>query len=150
MAENKQIARNYEGMFLFGTAATANVDAALATVRGFIEKHGGSVHVLKKWDDRKLAYEVEKQQRGLYVLAFFNAPTSAVAQIEREVRLSDEVLRVLILDGSHLSVEEVEAMTPERPEPREPRGEGEFREGRTPRREPEESENVEDGELAEA
>ena len=48
MAENKQIARNYEGMFLFGTAATANVDAALATVRGFIEKHGGSVHVLKK------------------------------------------------------------------------------------------------------
>ena len=67
------------------------------------------------------------------------------------MRLSDEVLRVLILDGSHLSVEEVEAMTPERPEPREPRGEGEFREGRPPRREPEaESENVEDGELAEA
>ena len=79
MAENKTIHRDYEGMFLFGTAATANVEEALNTVRGFIEKHGGSIRVLKKWDDRKLAYDVAKQQRGLYVLSYFNAPTTAVA-----------------------------------------------------------------------
>src|SRR5688572_7567246 len=124
---DKQITRDYEGMFLFGTAATSNVEGALATIRGFIEKHGGKIHVLKKWDDRKLAYEIAKQQRGLYVMAYFNAPTSAVTQIERDCRLSDEVLRALILDGTHLSVEEVEAMAPERPEPRPERGEGEFR-----------------------
>ena len=128
---DKQNTRDYEGMFLFGTAATSNVDGALDTVRGFIEKHGGRIHVLKKWDDRKLAYEIAKQQRGLYIMAYFNAPTSAVTQIERDCRLSDDVLRALILDGTHLSVEEVEAMTPERPEPRPERGgEGEFRGGR--------------------
>lgn len=127
---DKQITRDYEGMFLFGTAATANVDGAMGTIRGFIEKHGGNIHILKKWDDRKLAYEIAKQQRGLYILAYFNAPTSAVTQIERECRLSDDVLRALILDGTHVSVEEVEAMTPERPEPRPERGEGDFRPGR--------------------
>ncbi len=129
---DKQTSRDYEGMFLFGTGFTANVDQALGIIRGFIEKHGGTIHVLKKWDDRKLAYEIAKQQRGLYVLAYFNAPTSAVAQIERECRLSDDVLRALILDGTHVSVEEVEAMVPEQPEPRHERGgEGD----RGPRRE---------------
>lgn len=118
MPQTPQNVRDYEGMFLFGTAFTANVDEAVNTVRGFIEKHGGSIHVLKKWDDRKFAYDIKKQQRGLYVLAFFNAPTSAVTHIERECRLSDTVLRALILDGSHLTAEEVEAMAPQRPEPR--------------------------------
>lgn len=110
--------KTYEGLFLFGTAFTASPDEAVKITRGIIEKHGGKPQVLKKWDDRKLAYEIKKQQRGLYVLAFFTAPTAAITAIDRDCRLSDEVLRALILDGSHLTVEEVEAMAPERPEPR--------------------------------
>ena len=119
--------RNYEGLFLFGTAATANVDEASGTIRSFIEKHGGNPQVLKSMGDRKLAYEVAKQQRGLYIYSFFAAPPAAVSQIEREVRLSDTVLRCLITDGSHLSLEEAQKMElqkPEPPEPPEPRGEG--------------------------
>jgi small subunit ribosomal protein S6 len=111
--------KTYEGLFLFGTAFTANADEAVNITRGIIEKHGGKPLVLKKWDDRKLAYEIMKQQRGLYVLAFFEAPTAAITAIDRDCRLSDDVVRAMILDGSHLSIEEVEAMTPERPEPRQ-------------------------------
>ena len=110
--------RNYEGLFLFGTAFTSKVDDALSTVRGFIEKHGGSPAVLKKWDDRKLAYEIEKQTRGLYVLTYFAAPPGSIKSIEREVNLSPTVMRCMILDGTHLSAEEVEAMVPQKPEPR--------------------------------
>lgn len=115
--------RNYEALFLFGTAATANVDEAQNTVRSFIEKHGGNPQVLKNMGDRKLAYEIAKQQRGLYIYSFFAAPPAAVAQIEREVRLSGTVLRCLITDGGHLSLEEAQAMELQKPEPREPRGE---------------------------
>ena len=111
--------KTYEGLFLFGTAFTANPDDAIKITGGIIEKHGGKPLVLKKWDDRKLAYEIKKQQRGLYVLAFFEAPTAAITAIDRDCRLSEDVIRALILDGSHLTVEEVEAMTPERPEPRQ-------------------------------
>lgn len=137
MPQEQQNVRDYEGLFLFGTGFTANADDALKIVRGFIERHNGQIHVLKKWDDRKLAYEVKKQHRGLYVLVFFAAPTSSVGLIERDCRLSDDVLRALILDGSHLTVEEVEAMSPERPEPRP-----------APRRE--EFEGIPEEELAEA
>ena len=133
MADTTPPTRNYEGLFLFGTAATSKVDDALSTVRGFIEKHGGSPAVLKKWDDRKLAYEIDKQTRGLYVLSYFAAPAASIKAIEREVNLSDAVLRCMILDGSHLSAEEVEAMVPQKPEPRPERqnlGEEDDRGGR--------------------
>lgn len=112
------LVRKYEGLFLFGTGSTSNVDAATTLVRSFIEKHGGNVHVLKKWDDRKLAYEVKKQSRGLYLLSFFEAPTTAVEAINREVNLNDEVLRCLITDADHLSAAEVDKMEPQKPQPK--------------------------------
>ena len=110
--------RNYEGLFLFGTSYTSKVDDALGIVRGFLEKHGANPLVLRKWDDRKLAYEIDKQTRGLYVLCFFSSPPASISQIEREVRLSDRVMRCMILDGSHLSAQEVEEAQPQKPEPR--------------------------------
>jgi small subunit ribosomal protein S6 len=93
----------YEGMFLFGAAAAQDLNGAQNTVRGFIEKHGGQILVLKRWDERKLAYEVTKQKRGVYIIAYFTAPTTAIAPIEREVRLSEEVLRLLVTDADHLT-----------------------------------------------
>ena len=116
MSDNQN--RSYEGMFLFGTGYTSQVDNALSIVKGFIEKHGGSAEVLKKWDDRKLVYPVDKQTRGLYVITYFTAPTAAIASIEREVSFSDEVLRCLITDASHLSAAEIEGHVPQKPEPR--------------------------------
>ena len=110
--------RSYEGMFLFGTSFTSQVDNAIEIVKGFIEKHGGSAEVLKKWDDRKLIYPVAKQTRGLYVLSYFSAPTSAIASIEREVGFSTDVLRCLITDASHLSAAEIDGHVPQKPEPR--------------------------------
>ncbi|MEM1013464.1 MAG: 30S ribosomal protein S6 [Planctomycetota bacterium] len=110
--------RKYEGLFLFGSSASANNDEAMNVVRGYIEKHGGKIHVLKKWDDRRLAYEIKKQSRGVYFLSFFEAPPAAVDQINREVNLGDQVLRCLITDASHLTAAEVEAMQPQKPLPR--------------------------------
>lgn len=132
----KSITRHYEGLFLFGTASTSNVESATTLIRSFIEKHGGTVHVLKKWDDRKLAYEVKKQTRGLYLLSFFEAPTASVEAINREVNLNDEVLRCLITDAEHLSTAEVDKMEPQKPEPKPELDE----EGRPIRRRPADTE----------
>jgi small subunit ribosomal protein S6 len=121
MSETTVNPRKYEGLFLFGTASTVKVDDAQALVRGFLEKHGATVHVLRKWDDRRLAYEVKKESRGLYLLSFFEAPPSAVDHVNREVNLNDTVLRCLITDADHLSAAEVEAMQPQKPAPRKTR-----------------------------
>jgi small subunit ribosomal protein S6 len=106
------IAKQYEGMFLLGPSG-ADAEKAVTLVRGMIEKHAGTILVIKKWDERKLAYEIGKQKRGTYIVAFFNAPGAAIAQIERDVKLSEEVLRVLITSADHLNKDEMAAVEPQ-------------------------------------
>jgi small subunit ribosomal protein S6 len=111
----------YEAMFLLPAPAAAEVDASIKLVQGIIERHKGSILVIKKWDERKLTYEIKKQKRGLYVIAYFNAPGDAIAAIERDVNLSEDVLRVLVTDAEHLNKEEMEAVEPQPIQPREER-----------------------------
>src|SRR4051812_7985773 len=120
----KSTPHQYEGMFLFGAGAATEPAAAEANVRKFIEAHGGNIIVLKKWDERKLAYEVQGNKRGTYFLTLFTAPSAAITQIERDVKLSEDVLRCMILKAEHVTAEEIQNHEPQKPEPREDRGFG--------------------------
>jgi small subunit ribosomal protein S6 len=113
--------KSYEAMFLLPAGASAEMEKSLATVRGMIERHQGQILVLKKWDERKLAYELRGQKRGLYIIAYFTAPGSAVTAIERDVNLSEDVLRVLITRADHLNKEEMAKVEPQPIAPREER-----------------------------
>jgi small subunit ribosomal protein S6 len=77
----------YEAMFLVAPSGAAEPQAAIDLCRGIIERHGGQIIVIKRWDERKLAFEIKKQKRGTYVIAYFRAPGTAVAPIERDVNL---------------------------------------------------------------
>jgi small subunit ribosomal protein S6 len=114
----------YEAMFLLPAGASAELEKSMSAVRGIIERHGGQVIVLKKWDERKLAYELNRQKRGLYVIAYFRAPGAAVTAIEREVNLSEDMLRVLVTKAEHLNEAEMNAVEPQPIQPREERGFG--------------------------
>ena len=100
---------NYEAMFLLGQAQAADFAAAVAHVRQLIEKHGATIYALCKWDERRLAYEIKKQKRGLFLLAFFNAPAERMVEIERACNLSEGIIRVLITRADHLTVDEMKA-----------------------------------------
>ncbi|MBV8780801.1 MAG: 30S ribosomal protein S6, partial [Phycisphaerae bacterium] len=113
MSDSQKQNRQYEGMFLFGAAAAADVEKSVSMVRGIIERHAGKILVIKKWDERKLAYEIKGQKRGLYVIAFFTAPGPSITPIERDVTLSEDVLRVLITEADHLNQSEMEAVEPQ-------------------------------------
>ena len=111
----------YEAMFLMGPKGTAEPEAALAMCRGVIERHGGTINVLKKWDERKLAYELGGQKRGMYIISFFRALGTAVTGIERDVKLSEDILRVLVLRADHLNEQEMAAVEPQPIQVREER-----------------------------
>ena len=64
---------------------------------------------MKKWDDRRLAYEIDKQKRGVYILAYIACPTDMVSHLERDVQISDQLLRVLVTSAEHLTDEEIKA-----------------------------------------
>ena len=66
-------------------------------------------------------YEINNQKRGLYIIAFFTAPGIAVTAIERDVNLSEEILRVLVTHADHLNETEMDAVEPQPIQPREER-----------------------------
>ena len=116
-----EIKNQYEGMFLLGTGVVAEADAAVNLVRTTIEKHGGEILVIKKWDERKLAYEIKGNKRGTYIIAYFTATGEAIVPIERDVNLSEDILRVLVTDAAQLNQDEMNAVEPQPIQPREER-----------------------------
>ncbi len=111
----------YEAMFLLPAGASAELEKSIANVKGIIERHGGQIIVLKKWDERKLAYELSGNKRGLYIIAYFRAPGPTVVGIERDVNLSEDILRVLVTKAEHLNEAEMAAVEPQPIQPREER-----------------------------
>ena len=113
--------KQYEAMFLFPPPGATDVDGMVANARGIIERHGGTILHIKKWDERKLSYEIKRQKRGTYVIAYYKGPGPSVSAIERDVNLSEDILRVLITDATHLTQKEMEAVEPQPIQPREDR-----------------------------
>src|SRR5687768_7597884 len=120
-AEQPVTSVKYEAMFLFPPPGTTDVDAMQKTAQSIIERHGGKILFIKKWDERKLTYEIKKNKRGTYIIAFYEGPGASVGAIERDVNLSEDVLRVLITRADHLSQKEMEAVEPQPIQPREER-----------------------------
>lgn len=100
---------NYEGMFLFGQAASADFGGCVDHVRDIIGRHGGTIIAMRKWDERRLAFEIKKNKRGLYILVYFSCDGSQMAGVERDCNLSEKVLRTLVIRADHLTMEEMQA-----------------------------------------
>lgn len=66
-------------------------------VGAIVGEHGGRLTQQDHWGVRKLAYEVEKQTKGDYMLLRFTSEGTAVAEIDRFLRLDDQVLRHLVV-----------------------------------------------------
>lgn len=88
----------YEGMFLLDSARAAKDWAGTESlVTNVLQRYGAKLVLKDKWDERKLAYSIKKQRRGTYYLAYFDAPGGALADIRRDLTLTDGVLRFLVL-----------------------------------------------------
>jgi len=66
-------------------------------VKGWITDSGGQVSKVDIWGKRRLAYSLRKQKEGLYVLVQAQMAPSACAQLERNMRLQESVLRYLLV-----------------------------------------------------
>lgn len=97
----------YEGMFLISQAAAAQFGETLTHINDLFGRAGATVVAMKKWDDRRLAYEIDKQKRGVYILAYFTCPTDMVGRLERDAQISSRILRLLVIKADHLSDEEI-------------------------------------------
>jgi small subunit ribosomal protein S6 len=88
----------YEGMFLLDSAkAAVNWDEAVASVHTILTRHNAEIVASRQWDERRLAYPVNGHKKGTYLLTYFKADGAQLKDIESDCRLSDLVLRDLIL-----------------------------------------------------
>ena len=99
----------YEGMFLFPQSATANLQAAVDHLKMLLDKAGATIITMKKWDERRLAYEVSGNKRGVYFLVYFNAPTQVISDLERRCNQSEELLRMMVTRAEHVPQELIDA-----------------------------------------
>jgi small subunit ribosomal protein S6 len=90
-------------MFLVDSAlAASDWQGVNDTIRSILEKVGAEIVSVNKWDERRLAYNIKGKSRGTYILVYFRVDGSQVAQIERAARLSEDIMRVLILSVEDL------------------------------------------------
>jgi len=100
-------------MFLIDSAvATADLDNVNKTIDTIFERAKADVISCRKWDERRLAYPINKAKRGTYILSYFKALPEVISDLERDVRLNDTILRVIVLNAEKRTDAEIQAQTP--------------------------------------
>lgn len=99
----------YEGLFLFPQAAATNLQAAVDHMTELLTRAEAEVLSLKKWDERRLAYEIKGNKRGIYFLTYFRVDPSRLVGLERDCNLSEQLLRAMVLRAEHIPTEVIEA-----------------------------------------
>jgi small subunit ribosomal protein S6 len=88
----------YEHVFLARQdVSTQAVDTLIAQYKTIVEGLGGQVTKIENWGLKSLAYRIKKNRKAHYALMNIDAPAAAVAEIERQQRLSEDVLRTLTI-----------------------------------------------------
>ncbi len=110
----------YEGMFLIDPTFGASFENCEAEIKRLMERAEAEIVFCKKWDERRLAYRVNGRKRGVYVLTYFKAKADKITSLERDVQLSEDVLRILVLRADDITPEAMErAMVMGAPQPEE-------------------------------
>jgi small subunit ribosomal protein S6 len=86
----------YEHVFLARQdASTQQVEELTTQMTGVVEQLGGKVTKTENWGVRSLTYRMNKNRKAHFVLLNIDAPSAAIAEIERQERISEDVIRYL-------------------------------------------------------
>ena len=90
--------KHYETMFIIKpTLVEEEIKAKIDFFKDIITKNGGVIETCLDMGMRNLAYEIKKNKRGYYFVIYFKAPTSLIAELERNYRTNEEVLRFIVI-----------------------------------------------------
>ena len=88
----------YESIVILNAAVSdEEADAAVSKIKDLITGQGGEVLKVDVWGRKKLAYEIKKQKKGLYVLLYYKTPPAAIKKMEDFYKVFDTVLKYMII-----------------------------------------------------
>jgi len=105
--------RLYEALFLVDAGeASSDWQGINDHIKKILERNEAEILSMRKWDDRPLAYPIMGKKRGVYILVYFNADSSKLAGMEHDIRLSERIMRSMILRGEHITQADMDKDTP--------------------------------------
>ncbi|MCQ2362986.1 MAG: 30S ribosomal protein S6 [Acidaminococcaceae bacterium] len=87
----------YEVMYIVKPLEDEAFEAVVKKFEDLIVANGGAVEKTDRLGKKRLAYEIQKLKEGLYVLVTFNGSAACVAELDRVMRITDELLRHMIV-----------------------------------------------------
>ncbi|MCB0344664.1 MAG: 30S ribosomal protein S6 [Bdellovibrionales bacterium] len=99
MANFRKDSLEYQAVIIFDSELSEEaVKEEIAKIEATISAHSGSVVSNQLWGRRQLAYPIQKKQYGIYVVIDFNADNNLVSDLNRQLKINDNCLRVLIVE----------------------------------------------------
>ena len=96
----------YEHIFMARQDVTPQqVEAMVDQYKGVIEQNGGSVEKTEMWGVKSLAYRIKKNRKAHFTMFNLNAPAPAVAEMERQMRINEDILRFMTIKVEELETE---------------------------------------------
>jgi len=90
--------RNYENLVIVKPTFTAEeIQASVKAVEEIITSNGGEIAATNAMGMRKLAYPIEKNERGYYHVVYYSIAPAAIAEIERRFRINEDLLRFVTI-----------------------------------------------------
>ena len=79
------------------------IEALNTRIQGMITQRGGSIDSVEPWGRKRLAYPIGRYRDGVYILSRFTLPPNAAAEIERALKLTESVIRHLLVRAEGLA-----------------------------------------------
>ncbi|MBE0492100.1 MAG: 30S ribosomal protein S6 [Sulfurospirillum sp.] len=88
--------RHYELLFVLKpTLVDEEVQARITFLKETLEKNGAEISAFQNMGTRKLAYKIEKFERGYYGVFYFTAPSLAIGEVERNIRINEDFIKFM-------------------------------------------------------
>ena len=96
----------YEHVLLARQDVTSQqVETMIDTYKGVIEQNGGRLEKIEMWGVKSLAYRIKKNRKAHFALLNIDAPPAAIAEMERQMQISEDVLRFMTVRVEELDQE---------------------------------------------
>jgi small subunit ribosomal protein S6 len=87
----------YEVIFIVKPAEDEAIDAVLAKFENLIKNNGGNIDKVDRWGKKRLAYEIKDFNDGIYFVVYFTSEPKVVNELDRVMKITDEILRHMII-----------------------------------------------------
>ncbi len=98
--------RNYEVIFIIRSLEEEATNAVIEKFSKLITANGGKITKEDRWGKRRLAYEIKKEAEGFYVLFYVTCEPECVAECDRVMKITDEILKHMIVRSDEKEAEE--------------------------------------------